>query len=399
MTKILVTGATGNIGRHVVAGLHARGADVRTLSRSGGDFPDGVEVVAGDLTEPGTLHSALSDVDSVFLLWPFLTSDGVAEVVAAIAEHARHVVYVSALSVQDAPGEGVWGQVEDAIRQTGLTWTFLRPGGFATNTLEWASAIRADEPVRMPYPEAGRSLIHERDIADVAVLALTEDGHVGRAYPLTGPAVLTQADQARVLGEVAGKPARVEELSREEARAGMLVWADEEFADSGLDYWASLVDDPEPVLDTVQELTGHPARTFEQWAHDHAHDLQALTTTEVAERYVEAFRSWRVHDIDRLMAPDVVRVAPMENDGKRVELRGTAEIMGNGQQLTQDIEIHGVEFDGPFPHGDKFAVHFTFDATHKPTGQRATSAKMSLYTVAGGVITREEVFYFDPPLA
>jgi uncharacterized protein YbjT (DUF2867 family) len=277
MTNILVTGATGNIGRHVVAGLRTRGVSVRALSRSGGQFPDDVEVVTGDLTAPETLDNALDGVDSVFLLWPFLSSDGAPAVVQAIARHARHVVYVSAFSAHD--GSGVWGEVEEAIRETTLEWTFLRPGGFATNTLEWAPAIRAGEPVRMPYPKAARSLIHERDIADVAVLALTEDGHTGRSYPLTGPAVITQADQARVLGEVAGRPAQVEELSREEAKAGMAAWGDDAFAEGALDYWAALVDNPEPVVDTVGQLTGRPARTFEQWAHDHAGDLRPLASS------------------------------------------------------------------------------------------------------------------------
>ncbi len=98
------------------------------------------------------------------------------------------------------------------------------------------------------------------------------------------------------------------------------------------------------------------------------------------------------------MAPDVVRVAPMETNGKPVELRGTADIEANAKLLTQDIDFHDVEFIGPFLHGDQFAVRVVFDATHKPTGQRSLSTKMSLYTVTHGVITREEVFYFDPPL-
>jgi uncharacterized protein YbjT (DUF2867 family) len=136
----------------------------------------------------------------------------------------------------------------------------------------------------MPYPKAARSLIHERDIADVAVLALTGDGHAREVYPLTGPAVITQADQVRILGEVAGKPAKVVEITRAEARAGMSAWADDAFADGALDYWASLVDNPEPVFDTVRQLTGRPARTFEQWAHDHVDDLRPLTTAEVVQR-------------------------------------------------------------------------------------------------------------------
>jgi uncharacterized protein YbjT (DUF2867 family)/ketosteroid isomerase-like protein len=402
---ILVTGATGNIGRHVVAGLRERGATVRTLSRFPGQDlgkDPGKETVTGDLTDPDTLHDALSGVDSVFLLWPFMSAAGAPAVLDVIARHARHVVHVSALSVRDdqpAEQNGVWGQVEAAIRASGLAWTFLRPGGFATNTLQWAGAIRAGVPVRMPYPKAARSLIHERDIADVAVLALTQDGHTGRAYGLTGPEVLTQAEQAHILGAVAGRPAVVEEIGAEEARADMLAWADESFADAALDYWRGLVDNPEPVTSTVEELTGHPARTFTQWALDHADDVRPLPAADVSERYVAAFRAGRMDQALRWAAPDLVRVAPLEHDGKHVELRGLADITANAERLDRDREIHAVHVDGPYLAGDRFAVRFSFDETHTPTGQRGSTTKMSLYTVAAGVITREEVFYYDAPPA
>ncbi|GLI03718.1 NAD(P)H-binding protein [Phytohabitans aurantiacus] len=276
--KILVIGATGNIGRHVVAGLRARRAAVRAVARvpALAGMPEGVETVAGDLTVPDSLRPALAGVDSVFLLWPFLSAEGAPAVARVIAERVKHVVYVSAMSVRDdrSPAQnGVWGQVEDAIRRTGVDWTFLRPSGFATNTLAWAAAIRAGAPVRIPYPRAARSLIHERDIADVAVRALTEPGHVGAAYVLTGPAAITQAAQVRILGEVAGRPVQLEEIAPDEARAAMLSWADSDFADQALAYWASLVDDPEPVTDTVQAVTGAPARGFEQWARDHIDEV------------------------------------------------------------------------------------------------------------------------------
>ncbi|MFL6118813.1 NAD(P)H-binding protein [Actinophytocola sp.] len=394
---ILVIGATGNIGRHVVTGLRARGAAVRTLSR----FP-GRETVTGDLTEPETLDPALSGVDTVFLLWPFMSAQGAPAVLDVIARHARRVVYVSALSVRDdrpAEENGVWGQVEAAIRASGLEWTFLRPGGFATNTLGWAPAIRAGEPVRMPYPRAARSLIHERDIADVAVLALTEEGHTGRTYRLTGPEVLTQAEQARILGAVAGRPAVVEEIGAEEARADVLAWADEAHADAVLAYWRGLVDNPEPVTPTVEELTGHPARTFTRWALDHADDVRPLPAAEVAERYVAAFRAGRLDQALRWAAPDLVRVAPLENDGKHVELRGLADITANAERLNHDRRIHAVDVDGPYVRGDRFAVRFTFDETHTPTGQRTSTTKLSLYTVVDGVLSREEVYYFDAPPA
>lgn len=267
--RTLVIGATGHIGRNVVAGLRARDVAVRALSRSPAALPDGVEPVAGDLTEPDTLRGALAGVDRVFLLWPFLSAEGAPAVIDAIAGEARRVVYVSAMTAT-----GVWGQVEAAVRDAGLDWTFLRPSGFATNTLGWAAQVRAGGPVRIPYPGAARSLIHERDIADVAVRALTEEGHSRRAYVLTGPATLTQAEQVRILAEVAGTQARAEEITAQEARVGMLGWADPGFADSALAYWASLVHTPEPVTGTVEQLTGAPARGFEQWARDHAEDFR-----------------------------------------------------------------------------------------------------------------------------
>lgn len=245
-------------------------------------LPDGVDVVPGDLTDLDTLQRALTGVDAVFLLWPFLSSEGAPGVVHAIAGHARRIVYVSATTVRDdrSPAEnGVWGQVEDAIRRTNLEWTFLRASGLATNTLEWAPAIRAGRPVRIPHPAAARSLIHERDIAEVAVRTLTEPGHAGAVYVLTGPAAITQEEQVRILGELAGLPVRTEQTTPEQARAEMLTWADPEFVDGALSYWASLVDMPEQVTRTVEEITGTPARTFAQWARDHADDLRSPPVT------------------------------------------------------------------------------------------------------------------------
>lgn len=272
----LVIGATGNVGRHVVAGLLARGTAVRALTRDphGAALPPGVEVVAGDATDPGSLTAAATGVDRVFLLWPFLHADGAGRAVDALATHARHIVHLSAMNVRDdrTPAEnGVWGQVEAEIRRTGVDATFLRAGGFATNTLAWAPAVRAGDPVRLPYPEASRSLIHEQDIADVAVLALTEEGHAGAAHVLTGPASLTQAEQVRVLGTVAGRPTRVQELTHAQAHAEM---GGSDFAAGALAYWATLVETPEPVTRTVEEVTGKQARTFEQWAHDHVADFR-----------------------------------------------------------------------------------------------------------------------------
>ncbi len=276
-SKVLVTGATGKVGGQVVSQLLDADAAVRALVRNPDSavLPDGVEVVRGDLFEPDTLEAALEGVGPVFLLWPSFTADGAAPVVDAIAKRARRVVYLSAFAAgDDERAEGVWGDVERLIEQTGLEWTFVRSGGFAGNTLMWADQVR-EGVVRWPYGEAARSLIHERDIAAVAVRALTEDGHAGAKYPLTGPEVVSQAGQVRLIGEAIGHPVRWEELSREQAREELLAaWGDVSFVDHALDSWAAMVRSPEPVTTTVEEVTGRPASTFRQWAIDHADDFR-----------------------------------------------------------------------------------------------------------------------------
>ncbi len=401
---IMVTGATGNIGRHVVSGLSATNRQVRALVRdpSSAALPDGVEAVHGDLTDPDSLKPALDGVRSVFLLWPFLTAEGASAVVDAIAQHAEHVVYLSATAVRDdrPPEEnGVWGQIEHLIGRSGLQWTFLRAGGLATNTLGWAEQIRTEGVVRWPYGAAGRSLIHETDVAAVAVRALTEPTHAGAKYVLTGPATITQADQVRTIGEVIGRPVRWEEADPEVARQQMLmIFDDPDFAAGSLAYWAALVDTPEPVTSTVEEIIGVPARTFRQWALDHAADFGTPSAEAVAEIYVGAFRRYDLDAAWAVLSPDMVRVAPLESGGEPVEVRGLDAITENSNRLNADLEIHGVDIQGPFLNGDRFAVRFAFDETHVPTVERKTTAKMSLYTVAGGQITREEVYYFDAPI-
>ena len=221
MTTILVTGATGRVGRHVVQGLLDAGVSVRALVRDPlrAGLPPEVEVVQGDIYDPAAVERAASEVEAAFLLWPAFSAEGAEPVVAALTKQVSRVVYLSSLNVNDEdPGSsGVWGELEALLADA--DWTFVRPGGFMVNTQEWADQIRAGDVVRMPSPGAARSLIHERDIAAVAVQALLDDKHIGQAHRLTGPEVLTQAEQVAILGEVLGQvdPSRGDPRSRRPA--------------------------------------------------------------------------------------------------------------------------------------------------------------------------------------
>lgn len=176
----------------MIQGLLEHGAAVRALVRDpeAADLPTGVEVVSGDLSNPQSFGEHLDDVGAVFLTWPFFSAKGADEVVELLAKRVRRIVYLSAEASGKRP-DSFWARVERTIERSVTEWTFLRPTGFAANTLIWADQIRDSGVVSWPYGQAARSLIHERDIADVAVRALTEGEHIGRRYVLTGPEALT----------------------------------------------------------------------------------------------------------------------------------------------------------------------------------------------------------------
>jgi uncharacterized protein YbjT (DUF2867 family) len=266
---VMVTGASGRVGRRVVEGLLGRGVAVRALSRDpdAAGLPRGAEVVRANLSMPDTLDSSLRGIDVVFLVWPFLTAEGASAFLEVVRKHARRVVFLSSTAAADSKH----ATIERLIERSELDWTFLRASGFAANTLLWAGQIRAEGVVRWPYGEAARSLIHEADVAEVAVRALTEDGHAGARHVLTGPEALTQVEQVRTIAAVIGRPLRYQELPAADARRQMIAdgWPPS-FVDSALRYWATLVSSPEPVTSTVDAITGRPPRSFHDWVLDHA---------------------------------------------------------------------------------------------------------------------------------
>ncbi|GIG66768.1 SDR family oxidoreductase [Phytomonospora endophytica] len=286
--KVLVTGATGVVGRQVVAQLLAAGAEVRAVTRdpAKAGLPAGVEVVAGDLTDPAGLAPAFEGVDRMYL---FPVEEAVDEVVAlAVAAGVRRIVDLSAASV--TVGLHV-NPVEAAVEKSGVAWTHVRPGSFMANMLPiWGPMIRAGREVRYPFADEASVPVHEADIAAVAVAALLEDGHDGKIYTLTGPAAITTREQVAAIGAALGEEVAYVEVSREEARE--ILRAQGGFAAGAADLLLGFVDygGGEPTgadgyaeqdwsallrpWPGVPDATGRPARDFAAWARDHVADFR-----------------------------------------------------------------------------------------------------------------------------
>ncbi|GGY11380.1 NAD(P)H-binding protein [Streptomyces hiroshimensis] len=272
---ILVTGATGNIGSALLEELHARGiGPLRGLTRDAARavFPEGVEAVEGDFAEPASLKPAMEGVRSLFLVSRLGPDADILE--AARQAGVEHVVLVSSITVQTHPRLGPAGEnlaVEQLLKSSGMAWTILRPTQFASNALMWAASIRDHESVRAPYADTALPTIHPADIASVARVALTEPGHQGHTYALTGPQPVTARQQAEAIAAALGREVPFTEISRQEAHAQMAAVFGAEAADAVLDVTGGDVNDELlMVRDTVSQVTGTPARPFQQWASENA---------------------------------------------------------------------------------------------------------------------------------
>ncbi|MEU5023005.1 SDR family oxidoreductase [Streptomyces milbemycinicus] len=274
---ILVTGATGNIGSALLKELRASDAGplrglTRDAARAG--FPAGVEAVEGDFARVATLKPALDGVRALFL--PSRMGPDADILDLARQAGVEHVVLVSSITVQTHPHLGPAEEnlaVERLLKDSGsgVSWTILRPTQFASNALWWADAIRTREPVRLPYADVGLPAVHPADIAAVARVALTEPGHRGRTYALTGPARVTPRQQIEAIAAALGREVPVAEIGREEAQREMAAFLGEEAASAVLDLMGGDVNEELlAVRDTVERVTGRPARPFRQWAAENA---------------------------------------------------------------------------------------------------------------------------------
>ncbi|WP_326770432.1 NAD(P)H-binding protein (plasmid) [Streptomyces sp. NBC_01591] len=273
---ILVTGATGTIGREVVRRIPADLA-VRIMARDPGRVTGAAaaaEIVPGDFSDPSSLVGVLRGVRTVFLVTNPGGGDDECFIRTARSAGVRHVVKLSAAAVADSRSEDLitrWQRHnEDLLRGSGMEWTLLRPRAFMSNAFSWAGSIRSDNVVRALYGASANACVDPRDVAEAAVRALTEDGHAGRIHTLTGPEAITAVEQTAQLAELLRRPLRFEELGPEQARSALgarypadIVEALLESAERGREGSKAEVDG------TVTGLLDRPAGTFRGWASDH----------------------------------------------------------------------------------------------------------------------------------
>jgi uncharacterized protein YbjT (DUF2867 family) len=271
---ILVTGATGNAGGAVVRALVDAGQAVRALVRDAesSPLPQGVEVALGDLNRPETLKRHLEGVTGVFLLSGY---EGLDETLANMREAGveRIVLLSGGAAVATDPSNPISQYMirsEEAVRGAKMAWTILRPYEFMSNALRWAEQLRDGDVIRAPFANVGVAVIDPRDIAAVAVTALLEEGHEGKAYRLSGPRTLLPEDRVRILGRALGRELRFEAQPDDEARAEMSASMPPEYVDAFMHFYVDGWVAESQVLPTVEEVTGREPRTFEQWAVEHA---------------------------------------------------------------------------------------------------------------------------------
>jgi uncharacterized protein YbjT (DUF2867 family) len=277
--KVLVTGATGNTGPGLVTSLCRAGVDVRILVRNVTKAKAlqaaGVEVVVGDLDDPATIAPAVEGVTKIYLLtWNGPTAVQQAENVIKAARHAGNIHLVR---------HSMWGsersriiqqgyRIEESVKAAGLPWTLLKPTFFMQNTMMAAQTISSSGVIYWDMNDGKLGMIDVRDIVDAAASVLTGSGHEGKSYILTGPAAISFYDVAKSFSNALGKDIKYVNVPGEAALksmigAGLPEWVAEGYLELDEGFSDNFANS---VTENVQNLTGHPARSFDQFAHDFA---------------------------------------------------------------------------------------------------------------------------------
>ena len=271
---IVVTGATGNVGRELVQTLIASGTEVIAVSRNIADaaLPERVHARPADLADPETLPQAFDGATALFLMLSGAgaqQTDVTAVLQVAKASGVERVVLLSSQGVLTRPNSPTHGilmrTIEQAVEQSGIDWTILRPGGFASNAYAWAETIRAQRAVYAPFGDVGLPVIDPADIAAVAAAALQQDGHAGNAYLLSGPALVTPRQRAAAISEALSEPIQFIEIDRQQALEQMTQFMPESIADTTLNILGQLTPDEQQISPDVHGILGRPENTFADW--------------------------------------------------------------------------------------------------------------------------------------
>lgn len=282
---IVITGATGTVGRPLIALLKDQGVSVRAVARSveAGTLPAGVEAVTADLTRPQSLAPALEGASAPFVHPRAVGENGGKLLALATEQGVRRVVALSATNVDDDPAyqrsrfNGDRDkEVEDAAANSGLPWVAVRSNSFATNTIGMLGAqARAGDVARGPYATFAEALTHESDLAAVIADALLDDDLDGRPVAVTGSRSLTHEEP--VIGEVIGRPLRFQEVPPEAAARGLVAnGVPEPLAAAVISRYARGAGQPALVTDKVEIVLGRPARTFAEWVTGHTDTVRAV---------------------------------------------------------------------------------------------------------------------------
>lgn len=271
---IVVTGATGNVGRLVVDNLAAAGHAVTAVSRgSSGPLPSrpGVTPALADLADVASITDALAGASALFVLVSGAGGhvDGQALLAAASRAGVRRVVLQSSQAVATRPGSIAYAPLaalEDAVRNSGLAWTVLRPGGFATNAFAWIQTIKEKHAVFAPFVDIALPAVDPADIAEVAAAALTDPAHAGATYTLTGPAATTPRQRVAALGEALGHPLQLVQLSPEQAHSKLSEQMPESVVESTLEILGQPTAEEQRISPDVEAVLRRPGSTFASWA-------------------------------------------------------------------------------------------------------------------------------------
>lgn len=280
--KILVTGATGNVGSAVIQNLIPSGANIRALQHREPithELKDaGVEVVVADFLEPETLDAAFDGVDKVFLYTPLVPETAIMAgngIAAAKRTGNPHIVRLSEVSPEPVSALRIGqlqAEINAKVEASGLPYTSIRPSQFMQNTLIAAQSIASEGMIYMPLKDGKQGMVDIRDVAEAAANILTTEGHENQTYVLTGPAAISFDDVASGLSKALNKEVQYVNVPLEAALEAMLAmglseWLAEAFVEYFVNYSKGGGDF---TSNDVEKLTGHPARSYETFARDFA---------------------------------------------------------------------------------------------------------------------------------